>query len=213
MSFWDSIWKSGVGGAAGSLGPLGAFGAAFGPALFGGLFGANDPNAKARQQYLDLLSPSRIAGLTNTFYNQNINSPAFSVAGRAANAGAMNLTNNLNRNFAQRGIFHSGVGSIAPALAQSSLGNQMANLYSGAWQNASQQGMGLAERQAQGIAGMPTAPNYSANLFAGGLNSFLPFLARYGQPQRQQTQFNTGFNGGQPLDIPSLIAMLQGGRF
>lgn len=182
MSFWDTIWKSGTPAAngvpavAGALGPFGAIGASFLPMLFSGMFGHNDPAAQSRQQYLNLMSPDRIAGMGKQLYNNNINGPGFSMASQAANSGSMNLMNNVNRSFAQRGIFHSGVGGIAPALGQSSLGNRMSSLYGDTWNQSQQQAMQLAQMQGNGFAGMPQPLNYTNSLFASGLQSLLPYL-------------------------------------
>lgn len=173
-SFWGTLGRGIYSG--GQFGPLGALGMAFGPSLFGGLLGRNDPNEKARRDFMSLMSPQHIEELTKNFWNQNINGPGFALASRAANAGSSNLARQVGNSFASRGILGSGVGAMGMGMSRSSLGNQMSNLYAGVDQQSRQQGFDLARNQAMGLAQMPMTPNYTANLFAGGLQSLIPFL-------------------------------------
>jgi hypothetical protein len=147
------------------------------PTLFGGLFGKNDPAKERERKLMEILSPGHANQLTSNFYNQFLNSPAFSQGQAGIAAGTNAFTNNLNRSLGARGLTTSGIGSIAPSLARSSASHSLGALQTQGFQSAQEQAMNLLRSQAGALGGTAMPTNYGNQLFGAGLDAFGPFFS------------------------------------
>ena len=200
---YASLLGMGGGGAGGLGGLLGGAGAllggplalplalSFGPALLSKLFGGESPEQKLRKQLMQILNPSNQANLTEQFYRQNLGSPGFSTAQSGLIRGSNLTQQRLATSLGARGLRTSGVGSVVPGLASSALAGQMGNLYTQAHQGAQQQAQANIHQQIAALTGTQ-GPSQSASLFAGGLESFSPFLQAFLQSKFPGMQFQTG---------------------
>lgn len=195
MSYMPNISMSGLqagGHAAGSIGagwlggPWGAAAMALLPSLLGGLLGRNDPNARARRQVQDILDPWNIERQGRDLYTSTMSGPGMQAAHSAIASGGAQALQTLTGNLARRGLNFSGVGSALPAAVQSGTGIAQGRLAASAWEQAMQNAQQRAYQRASVLSGMPTTPNYTANLFSGGLNSLLYYLLNKGQQQQPQ---------------------------
>lgn len=145
----------------------------FAPSLLSGLFG--DPQKKYLRKARQLMSPQNLANLTNQFYQQQIGSPAFAQGQGAIAAGANQASNQVASSLAQRGIGTTGTAAVLSGLTPSLVGSQQAGLRTAAHQSAQSQAQQNIERQLALLAGT-SGPSQTQNLFAGGLEAFIPYL-------------------------------------
>lgn len=163
----------------------------FAPALLSkiGLFG--DPQADYRKRVGKILASQ--PGLTQKYYNQALGSPAYSQAQGTIAAGANATGGQLQSALGARGIGESGTGAILSSLLPSIVGQQQAGLRTSAYNSGQQQAQ--QEIQARiaaltgGAPGGVFGPSQSQQLFAGGLEAFLPALLA-------MLQKNPGLLGG-----------------
>ena len=145
----------------------------FAPTLLGGLFG--NPQKKLRRQANKIISPQNLANLTNQFYGQALASPAYSQAQGTIAAGANQASNQVAQSLAQRGIGTTGTSAVLSGLTPSLVGSQQAGLRTAAYQGAQNQAQQNIERQLALLTGT-SGPSQTQNLFAGGLEAFIPYL-------------------------------------
>lgn len=151
------------------------------PSLFGKLFG--DPQKKYRRQVNKLTSPRYTGQLTKQFYDQLLQSPAFSQAQGSIAAGANQAGGQIAQSLAARGLGTSGTGAILPGLVSSMVGGQQAGLRTATFQSAQQQAKDRIAEQLAAL-GATQGPSPAQGLFAGGLEAFLPYLQNYLQRGR-----------------------------
>jgi len=147
---------------------------AFGPSLISKLF-HNDPQKKLREQIQALLSPASQGATTNEFYRQAISSPAYSQAQGSIAAGANQTSNQVASSLAERGIGTTGTGAILSSLTPSLVGSQQAKLATSAHEQAQQQTEQWLKQRIAALTGTQ-GPSQTQSLFAGGLETFGPFL-------------------------------------
>lgn len=173
----------------------------FAPSLLSGLFG--DPQRKLRGELNRLSSPQYLQNLTAQNYQGQIASPAFSQAQGAIAAGANQTANQVASNLAQRGIGTTGTGAVLSSLTPSLVGSQTAQLRTAAQQSAEQMAQQQVEQRIRALLGT-SGPSQSQQLFAGGLEAFLPFLQQLLQRQPNlgqslMSQYGASLNAQQPL--------------
>ena len=188
---------------------LAAYGAmSFLPALFGGAARRSDPLLGARSAVMRELSPDALGSVTNSLFSQWQNSPAYWQAWKSAVGASQGLQNQVGHSLAARGIGTSGIGAVAPALAGSSLGFNLGNISAAGYQMAAQNAARLQQARAEALLSGGQVPNYTNNLLAGGINSFMPLLAYYLMNGRQGGASGGGglgqqtFWGGPRLTVP-----------
>lgn len=145
--------------------------ATFGPALFSKLFNrGQDPNNQIRQ----LLKPETLAKMTQQFYQQGLQSPAFSQAQGAIATGANQASNQVASSLAARGLGTTGTGAVLSGLTPSLVGSQKSQLYSTIHGQAQQQAQQNIRDQIAALTNQQ--PSQSQQLFGAGLEAFGPFL-------------------------------------
>lgn len=166
----------GIGSLLGGLlgGPGGAAALSFLPSLLGklGLFGA-DPQQQLRKQLLALQSQQNINKLTNSAYQSNISSPAFSQAQGSIAAGANATAGNLARQAGALGP--GGTSALLSSITPSIVGSQQAGLRTSAYQSAQEQAQNQIRAQIQALMGT-SGPSQNMNLFGAGLSQFGNYL-------------------------------------
>lgn len=163
------------------------------PALLGSLFG--DPQAKLRKQLMNLTSAQNVGKLTNQFYQQALSSPAFSEGQGAIAAGANQAGNQVASELGARGIGTSGSSAILSSLIPSLVGSQQAGLRTAAYQSGQGQAQSKIQSDVAALTGT-SGPSQGRQIFAGGLEAFLPVLLKYLQSRGP---------GGGGIDFSSLI--------
>lgn len=133
---------------------------------------------KLQQQLLDLLSPEKLSGETNTIFDLFRKSPMYSGLRTSAMEGSAQLGNQLQTSFARRGLSQSGIaGASLPIARASHLGGFRdidAQLFMQALQQARQNLSGRA-----GVLSGTSGPG-AGQLTAGNtLQSMMPFLLKY----------------------------------
>lgn len=174
-----------AGGAAGAGGLAALFASplflplllSFGPSLISKLFGG-DPQKKLREQIEALTNPAALGKTTNEFYRQAISSPAYSQALGSIASGANQTSNQVASSLAERGIGTTGTGAILSSLTPSLVGSQQAKLATSAHEQAQQQTEQWLKQRIAALTGTQ-GPSQTQQLFAGGLESFGPFLQAY----------------------------------
>lgn len=151
---------------------------AFGPAVFSRLFSIQDDKARLRQELFQLLTPENMKRLTEQFYKQNIQSPAFSQGQQVIASGANATANQVAQNLGARGIGTSGTGAILSSLTPSLVGQQMAGLRTTAHNAAAADARQTIQQQADALINT-SGPSMNRQLFSAGLDSFTPYLASY----------------------------------
>jgi len=149
----------------------------FAPALLQRIFGGN-PQRELRRRLNQLSSAGNIGRTTNQFYQQNLASPAFAQAQGGIAAGANQTQANLGRELGARGIGTSGTGAILSSIIPSIVGGQQAGLRTSAFSSAQQQANEQIQRQIAALLGTQ-GPSPTQQMFAGGLESFGPFLQQW----------------------------------
>ena len=157
---------------------IAALSSILGPVL-GGLFRGKDPADALRQKLGNVSNPQNLLGLTNQFYQAFLGSPAFSQAQGNIASGQNTALQGLRQSLGARGLTTSGIGSVAPALAQSGAANQLAQLRAGGYNQAQQAAQQSIQQQIQALLGGGAGQNVGANLFGAGLGGFGEFLQKY----------------------------------
>ena len=150
---------------------------AFGPSVISKLFGG-DPQKKLRDEIARLSSPQNLAAQTNEFYRQAISSPAYSQALGSIASGANQTSNQVASSLAERGIGTTGTGAVLSSLTPSLVGAQQAKLATSAHEQAQQQTEQWLKTRIAALTGTQ-GPSQAQQLFAGGLESFGPYLQAY----------------------------------
>lgn len=148
----------------------------FAPGLLSHLFG--DPQKKLREQVATLTGPTNQSLMTNKFFQQAQGSPAYSQAQGQIAAGANATQGLLQSSLGARGLGTSGTGAILSSLMPSLVGSQQSGLNTSLYQGAQGQAQNAIQSQLQALLGTQ-GPSQSQQLFAGGLESFMPFLQAY----------------------------------
>lgn len=147
--------------------------------FLGGLFRGKDPADELRQRLGNISNPQNQMALANQFYQAFLGSPAFSQAQGNIAAGQNVALNQLRQSLGARGLTTSGIGSVAPALAQSGAANQLAALRAGGYNSAQQAASDAIRNQIQALLGAPVGQNYQAQGLGAGLGAFGQFLQQY----------------------------------
>jgi hypothetical protein len=131
-------------------------------------------------------------------YQQQLASPAYSQAQGAIAQGANQTGNQVATELGARGIGTSGTGAILSSLTPSIVGSQMGQLKTGAYNSAQQQAQNTIQQQIANLQGT-SGPSQSRQLFAGGLDAFLPFLLQHlGKGLPTNSLQDAGNYGAQP---------------
>ncbi len=146
-----------------------------GPGMLAKLFGG-DPQEKLRSDIARLLGQQ--GSKTDEFYRQAISSPAYSQAQGTIAAGANQSANQIGQSLAARGLGTTGTGAVLSGLTPSLLGSQQAKLRTEAHTGAQQQTENWLRQRIAALTGTQ-GPSQSAQMFAGGLEAFSPFLQAY----------------------------------
>lgn len=173
----------------------------FAPAFLSklGLFG--DPQADYRKAVGKILASQ--PGLTNKYYQQNIGSPAFSQAQGTIAAGANATGGQLASELGARGIGTSGTGAILSSLIPSIVGQQQAGLRTSAYNSGQQQAQNEIQQRISALGGAPAyGPSQGQQLFAGGLEAFLPFLIQMFQNRPGLPMNSLGMAGNYTPALP-----------
>ena len=157
------------------------------PSLLSGLFG--DPQAELRKKLMQLTSAQNVGKLTDQYYQQNLSSPAYSQAQGTIAAGGNVAGNRLASELGARGIGTSGSSAVLSSLIPSLVGQQQAGLRTSAYQSGQNQAQDQIQQQIAALTGT-SGPSQGRQLFAGGLEAFLPALLAMLQKQG---------GGGMPL--------------
>jgi len=145
--------------------------AAFGPSLLSKLFNkGQDPNNQIRQ----LLKPETLAKMTEQFYKQGLQSPAFSQAQSSIATGANQASNQIGASLAARGLGTTGTGAVLSGLTPSLVGSQKSQLYTGIHGQAQQQAQQNIMQQIQALQNQQ--PGQAQQLLGSGLEAFGPYL-------------------------------------
>jgi len=158
----------------------------FAPALLNKIFG-KDPAKELRRQIAKLTGAANVGKVTDQFYQQNLGSPAFSQAQGNIAAGANAAQGQLASSLGARGLGTSGTGAILGAAIPSMVGQQQAGLRTSAFGSAQNQAQQAIRAQLEGLVGTQ-GPSPTQQLFAGGLESFAPYLEQF-MRNRFPTQF------------------------
>lgn len=153
----------------------------FAPGLLSRLFGS-DPAQAYRNRVNQLTSPQNVGRTTNQFYQQALGSPAFSQAQSQIAAGGNVAAGNVARELGSRGIGTTGTSAVLSGLIPSMIGQQQAGLRTSAYGTAQGQAQNSIQQQIEALQGKMPA-SQSSQLFAGGLEAFLPFLQQLFQRQ------------------------------
>jgi hypothetical protein len=158
--------------------------AAFGPALFSKLFNkGQDPNNQIRQ----LLKPETLAKLQAQFYQQGLQSPAFSQAQGSIATGANQASNQVAASLAARGLGTTGTGAVLSGLTPSLVGSQKSQLYTQVGNQATQQARQSIQDQIAALQNQQ--PSQSQSLLGNGLEAFGPYLQSF-----MQARYPNAFN-------------------
>lgn len=150
----------------------------FGPSLLNRLLAGEGSNTKLRRQLNELLSPEMLAKLTQQFYQQSLQSPAYAQAQRTIATGANETGNIAAANLAARGLGTSGTGAILSSLGPSLIGHQSAGLRTAAHtsaQNLAQQNITQRIAALNGTQG----PSETRQMFGAGIEAFQPYLQQF----------------------------------
>jgi hypothetical protein len=164
--------------------PLLPLGISAAGSLISGLLGRGQDRAerKRRAELMRLASPDHLRMLQNQLYSQYLSGPAFSQARRGAFNASTNMQNRLQSGLAARGLSTSGIGTIAPSLAGSSLANILGQLRTNAYGQSGSQAAGLQAQQLATLGGLGPSSNYAGQAVAGGLGDLASLLAQlYGK--------------------------------
>lgn len=150
----------------------------FGPAALSKLFGGEDPKAKLRRQIMELLSPAMRAKLSEQFYRQNLQSPAFAAGQGAIATGANVASNQLSQNLGARGLGTTGTGAILSSLTPSLIGKGISGLHVAAEQDARAAADKSIADQIAALTGTQ-GPSETRQFVGAGIGAFTPYLAAY----------------------------------
>jgi len=155
------------------------------PGLLSRLFGG-DPQKRLREEIARLTSPGNVGRATSQWYQQALQSPAFSQAQGGIAAGANQAAANLAASLGARGIGTTGTGAALSSMIPSIVGGQQAGLRTQAYgfaQNQAQQQIQAAINALLGTQG----PSQSSQFFAGGLEALGPLLQMWLKSRFPQT--------------------------
>jgi hypothetical protein len=150
----------------------------FGPMLLSKLFGGQSSGQQAQDKIRALYDPAYRAKLQAQYYQQNLQSPAYSQAQGTIAAGANQSASQIASNLGQTGLTSSGTGAIMSGLIPSMVGHNLAGLRTTAYNaggtaaDQSIEGMVRAILQTQG-------PSQTQQMFGAGTDAFSRFLSQY----------------------------------
>jgi hypothetical protein len=165
--------------------------ASFGPALLSKLFGGKSPQEQAMEKIRALYDPAYRAKLQAQYYQQNLQSPAYSQAQGTIAAGANQAASTIASNLGQTGLTPSGTGAIMSGMVPSMVGHNLAGLRTTAYNAGGQ----AADTSIEGMvrALLQTAgPSQTSQLFAGGMDAFGPMLTAWLKSKYPQLGTQTG---------------------
>jgi hypothetical protein len=170
-----------MGGAAGLFSlsnPWAMLAMALGPSLLGGFFQGKDPAERNRQMIMRLMDPNNIQREAEQTQQNLLQGPAYNAA-RSDILQAGNMARSSVRNaLGGSGLMRTGIGQAHMAAAAGSPGLALSRLSA----ELASRGYDIATQRRLGLAGnlvnAPQAPNYTANLAAGGINSLMYALMR-----------------------------------
>jgi hypothetical protein len=150
----------------------------FAPGLLSKLFGGQSSGQQAMDKIRALYDPAYRAKLQAQYYQQNLQSPAYSQAQGTIAAGANQSASQIASSLGQTGLTPSGTGAIMSGMIPSMVGHNLAGLRTTAY-NA---GGTAADQSIEGMvrAILQTAgPSQTQGLMAGGLDAFSKYLSQY----------------------------------
>ena len=151
----------------------------FGPGILSKLLG-NDPQAQLRDQIAKLTDPNYVSHLTNQFYQQGLQSPAFAKAQGDIATGANQSAGAVASKLGAAGIGNTGTGAILSSLGPSLIGSQLAGVHKNLYDTASSQAMdSIRERIAQLTSPGNTGASPNQQFLGAGVTNFSPFLTQF----------------------------------
>lgn len=150
----------------------------FGPAALNRLLGGEDPKRELRRQIMDLLNPATRARLSEQFYRQNLQSPAFAAGQGAIATGANVSSNQLAQSLGARGLGTSGTGAILSSLTPSLIGKGISGLHVAAQKDAADAADQSIRDRIAALSGTQ-GPSETRQFVGAGIDSFTPYLAAY----------------------------------
>jgi hypothetical protein len=186
-------FMSGLGGLGGLIG--GPWGMALGALLPGivGLFRhKHSPADYFNQAYSTLgknLGGAQFGQDLNSLYSRYANSPMAAAATRNMVMGNQAMQGSMRTSLGERGLGSSGIGSVAPALAQGMLGGQMANFQGGLYNQAAGDMKDLYAQRV-GLAGRMVPQGQYGAQYQDPWGEFFNNLSRYIQMYGNRSNTN-----------------------
>lgn len=177
-----------MGGLAGMPSPWGM--AAMGatsllPWLFSRLGGMQDPTAQLRNQINQIMSPGAISNNANQLYRMGIQSPGFQTQLGQIAGSTNNMANLIGNRFAANNPGMDAGRRMGATMMRGNAGMQYGQAYGNLYNTSLNAANQNAMHQAQMLAGLGPSTSMSNQLFAGGINAFLPLLFRYSMGGKQ----------------------------
>jgi len=153
----------------------------FGPALLMKLFGGKSSGEQAMDKIRALYDPAYRAKMQEKYYQQNLQSPAYSQAQGTIAAGANQSASQIASALGQTGLTSSGTGAIMSGIIPSMVGHNLSGLRTTAYNSAGTAADNSIEGMVQAILGTQ-GPSQTAQLGAAGIAGITNFLANYKKP-------------------------------
>jgi hypothetical protein len=150
----------------------------FGPSLLSKLFGGQSSGQQAMDKIRALYDPAYRAKMQAQYYQQNLQSPAYSQAQGTIAAGANQSASQIASSLGQTGMTPSGTGAIMSGMIPSMVGHNLAGLRTTAY-NA---GGTAADQSIEGMVRSILAtqgPSQTQQMFGAGASNFSNFLSQY----------------------------------
>ena len=150
----------------------------FGPMLLSKLFGGQSSGEQAMSKIRALYDPAYRAKLQAQYYQQNLQSPAYSQAQGTIAAGANQSASQIASNLGATGLTPSGTGAIMSGLIPSMVGHNLAGLRTTAYNAGGTAADQSIEGMVRAIMGT-MGPSQTQQLLGGGMDAFSKFLSQY----------------------------------
>jgi hypothetical protein len=148
----------------------------FAPGLLSKLFGGQSSGQQAMDKIRALYDPAYRAKLQAQYYQQNLQSPAYSQAQGTIAAGANQSASQIASSLGQTGLTPSGTGAIMSGMIPSMVGHNLAGLRTTAYNAAG----GTADTTIEGMiqAILKTmGPSQTQQMFGAGVTDFSKYVA------------------------------------
>lgn len=161
-------------------GPAGLLATSLAPMLFRRFFQRNDPAAQMRAKIERLLNPESIRQEGLDTFNTDMQSAPMQLARRQIVGAGGQLERSVMANAARSGLEMSGMGAVAPALAHSTIGNNLGQMTAAQYMQSMTAARTARQFKASLLGGMPLPQNYTGGFAGAGLNAMLQYLLSRG---------------------------------